>query len=284
MRLFVNNLINVDFSYLDAERGLVGETWIAHVELTGKLDEQGMICDFGIVKKTLREWLDSEIDHRLLVPTASTCLDVTQHEGMVNLGWTFNKQHLSCRAPASAMALVTADAITPPKVAQWCISQLQSIFPDSIEQISLYFNTEHADGPSYHYSHGLKKHAGNCQRIAHGHRSQIKVWRNGELCNQSMSQWANRFQDIYIGTREDVVERSDTHYRFAYAADQGEFELSLPRDRCYLLNTDTTVELIAQHIAEELANEHPRDEFVVKAFEGIGKGAIVGSYSATETE
>jgi 6-pyruvoyl-tetrahydropterin synthase len=71
MRLFVDNLTNIDFSYLCPKRGLVGETWLANVELAGELDEQGMICDFGIVKKILRNWLEHRIDHCLLVPANS---------------------------------------------------------------------------------------------------------------------------------------------------------------------------------------------------------------------
>jgi len=54
MRLFVDQLTNLDFSYLDDKRGIVGETWLAHIELEGKLDKQGMICDFSHVKKKIR--------------------------------------------------------------------------------------------------------------------------------------------------------------------------------------------------------------------------------------
>ena len=68
MHLFVEKLVNIDFSYLDVTRGLVGETWWASTSLEGALDQQGMVCDFGTVKKVLREWLDREIDHCLLVP------------------------------------------------------------------------------------------------------------------------------------------------------------------------------------------------------------------------
>ena len=32
--LFVHRLTNLDFAYLDAERGLVGETWLMDVELS----------------------------------------------------------------------------------------------------------------------------------------------------------------------------------------------------------------------------------------------------------
>jgi len=49
--LFVKKLTNIDFSYLDVERGMVGESWLIDIELTGELDDQGMVVDFGIVKK-----------------------------------------------------------------------------------------------------------------------------------------------------------------------------------------------------------------------------------------
>ena len=37
---------------------------------------------------------------------------------------------------------------------------------------------------------------------------------------------------------------------------------------------DTTVELIAIHMADILASEHPNEQWKVRAFEGVEKGAI----------
>ena len=53
MRLFVNQITHVDFSYLHPIYGVLGETWLIDAELEGQLDNQGMVCDFGVVKKNL---------------------------------------------------------------------------------------------------------------------------------------------------------------------------------------------------------------------------------------
>ena len=281
MRLFVDNLTNLDFSYLHATRGVVGETWLASIELIGELDEQGMVCDFGIVKKMLREWLDTEIDHRLLVPTETTEL--------TRLKTTSNKHELTWKdkvhdesyfieAPKAAVALVKQGEITPESVANWCLSQLKALFPNSVREIRLRFTTERIDGPYYHYSHGLKKHNGNCQRIAHGHRSKIEIWKNNKLNETLMSEWAEKWQDIYIGTQEDLEDTEDypkENATFSYTSAQGYFLFSLPERRCCIINSDTTVELLAKYIAESIKQGDPSNHYEGKAYEGLSKGAIV---------
>lgn len=275
MHLFVDNLTNVDFSYLHPQRGLLGETWLASTQLEGSLDQQGMVCDFGVVKKTLRNWLDDEIDHRLAVPVQSPNLQLLQNGDQIQLTWQFGSQTLTCSAPREAIALVDAIEITPESVSQWSKGQLQAMLPDTLENLGLDFAHETIAGDFYHYSHGLKKHDGNCQRIAHGHRSQIRIWHNDQPAPALEAQWANLFEDIYIGTREDIIEHDNSQIRFAYTTSQGDFELTLPESCCYLIDTDTTVELIASHLADQLKQQHPNDKITVKAYEGMGKGAVV---------
>src|SRR5690606_4481671 len=140
------------------------------------------------------------------------------------------------------------------------------------------FTLEAINGAYYHYSHGLKKHQGNCQRIAHGHRSRIDIWANGKKSPKLEQRWADEWKDIYLATREDLVNRPHhkgvDYYQFAYEAEQGPFEITLPQRCCYLMETDTTVEFIAHHIAQKSRQENP-DAFIrVKAYEGINKGAI----------
>ena len=276
MRLFVDNLTNVDFSYLHSERGLVGETWLASIELEGELDEQGMICDFGIVKKMLRDWLDTELDHRLLVPTQSDALkNITEETDNIDVTWSGKQGDIHCNAPKQAITPATISEVTPESVAEWCIELLTPLFPKTVKKLLLTFTCESINGPFYHYSHGLKKHAGNCQRIAHGHRSKIEIWKNGNPDSELMSEWGKTFADIYIATNEDIVSSNDENTSFAYESIQGAFALSLPTSRCYFMETDTTVELIAKHIAGQIKQTHPNDSIKVKAYEGLSKGAIV---------
>ncbi|MCA0895044.1 6-carboxytetrahydropterin synthase [Microbulbifer agarilyticus] len=279
MHLFVDSLTNVDFSYLHHTRGVVGETWLANAALDGALDHQGMVCDFGIVKKTLRNWLDHELDHRLLVPTRSPHLSMQQDGEQIQLTWALpDGEHITVGGPAQAFALVAVESITPESVAAWCVNELDGIFPTSVDKLSLSFSVESIDSPFYHYSHGLKKHDGNCQRIAHGHRSRIRIDIDSERSPALESQWAERWADIYLGTREDLTgedtQGQTTQLHFAYKAQQGDFTLTIPANRCEILDCDTTVEQLAQYIADVLAAENAGKQITVRAYEGIGKGAV----------
>jgi len=276
MRLFVDNLTNIDFSYLCPERGLVGETWLVHVQLDGPLDNQGMICDFGIVKKKLREWLDEVLDHCLLVPAQSNAILSNTDNGKTSVKLMLPaNEFIQVESPCEAIRLLEVSAITPESTAEWCMRQLQNIFGEGVAAIDLSFSPEAIDTPFYHYSHGLKKHLGHCQRIAHGHRSKLLIWRNNQLCIQSMQELAEKWRDIYIGTEEDRTFEDERFFGFTYVARQGRFHITLPKRFCYLINSDTTVELIAKHIADILNYRYPNEEIRVQAFEGVGKGAIV---------
>lgn len=275
MQLFVNQLTNVDFSYLDAECGLIGETWLASAYLDGALDEQGMVCDFGIVKKILRNWLDDELDHRLLVPTLSDRLTLENEGDRIRLTWQSNKGLISMSSPAEAIALIEAESITPNSVAKHSRTVLTPAFPDNLDQLTLEFAPESIEGAYYHYSHGLKKHDGNCQRIAHGHRSRIEIFLDEKRSGELEVEWSERWRDIYIGTESDIARQTESTIYFEYQAPQGWFELSLPKSCCYLMDTDTTVENIAAHLAMKIAADKTEHKIRVRAFEGLNKGAQV---------
>lgn len=283
MQLFVDNLTNVDFSYLHPDRGLLGETWLANIQLEGALNAEGMVCDFGIVKKVVRQFLDLELDHRLAVPLLSPNLTLVENGEQLDITWKFSdERELHCISPRSSIALIPAEIITANSVSLWCKNQLEAILSSQENEsinVVISFTNEAINGSFYHYSHGLKKHDGNCQRIAHGHRSRIDIWENEKKSPTLENLWATRFKDIYIGSQEDITNETAINnipcYTFSYTAQQGEFYLCLPKSCCYIVDTDTTVEWIAQHIASTAQAENTQSKIRVRAYEGINKGAEV---------
>ncbi|WP_245621641.1 6-pyruvoyl trahydropterin synthase family protein [Sedimenticola selenatireducens] len=277
--LFVNRLTAIDFSYLDPAAGLLGESWLVDIELDGSLDHQGMVLDFSEVKKQVKRCIDQEFDHRLLVPARYAHCRVQQQEHRCDIRFQLTSgETLVHSGPNSAVTLIQAENITEESLIQAIIDRLQPLLPDNIQGLRLRLYAESITGAWYRYSHGLKHHAGNCQRIAHGHRSRIIIYRNGVRDQQLEANWANRWRDIYIGTSSDlqdsVQQDNQLFYHFGYTANQGLFKLEIPSHRCYLVDSDTTVENLAQHIADTLKREHPDDAFRVEAFEGVDKGAV----------
>lgn len=277
--LFVDNLTVIDFAYLDPARGLVGESWIADVVLGGELDEQGMVFDFSNVKRTIKRVIDERVDHRLVIPRGYEGVAWSE-ETPDTFTWTLTDgTRITHRSPDEAVVWLSAERVVPSAVAALLERELMAVLPGNVTDVEIHLREDVIEDAYYHYVHGLKKHLGNCQRIAHGHRSPIRIDRNGHRDYDLEKRWATLWRDIYVGSEEDVTRRwvdehGTAYVTFEYEANQGEFALTLPEQRVYMMSTDTTVELIAAHMADQLKAEFPEDTIRVKAYEGVGKGAI----------
>ena len=244
------------------------------------------MLDFAKVKRTIKNTIDDVADHRLLIPTA--CSEVRWQQQGDRVWMDFDSQqgsmHLAC--PSQAFALIPSEIIDFESVNKFLQKALKEVLPANVEGISLTLRNEIHDAPFYHYTHGLKKHDGNCQRIAHGHRSPVTVFENGVAAPKWDEYWAKRWHDIYLGSDEDCVSvqtltlspqtqvNDNTHLGFHYQAPQGDFQLAMPKSCCDVLPHDTTVELLADYMAQTLSDKVPSSNFKVIAYEGIGKGAI----------
>lgn len=291
MKLFVRDLTVIDSSYLCERRGMVGESWLVDIEMSGELNEMSMLLDFGRVKKLIKSIIDEEVDHKLLVPTECPLVHVhalDNDESTVDLLRPGRAIHLRC--PTQGFAFIPAPQVDKESVTRYLLGVLAKRLPSNIKDLSLTLRSERIEGAFYHYSHGLKKHDGNCQRIAHGHRSPVEILVDGERDEELEFNWAERWADIYLGTEEDRValgelalseraeaslKEGDAHYiGFKYVAPQGLFQLAMPAAEVEMIDTDTTIELLAHYIAREVKKQ-VGDKFVkIVAYEGVGKGAI----------
>ncbi|MCK8122416.1 6-carboxytetrahydropterin synthase [Pseudoalteromonas sp. 2CM32C] len=282
MILFVNSLTVIDFSYLCNKRGAVGESWIVDLTLHGKLNDESMVLDFGLVKKQIKGIIDECIDHRLAIPNSING-SVTEFDEHKTLDCTFgDNHHLAMSAPHQAYCMIDSDEINVESVTAFLVDTILPKLPSNIEKIELSLKPEHSQSFYYHYSHGLKKHDGNCQRIIHGHRSQIGISLDGISMPRLQKEWAMQWEDIYLATSEDQIEPQNLKYIsardndvcFAYTSAHGYFEMAISETRCDILPIDTTVECIAGYIAGQVKAKHPEQNVKITAYEGVGKGAI----------
>lgn len=274
--LFVEQLTVIDASTLCPRRGLVGESWIVDLELEGSLDAQSMVLDFGAVKKLLKRAIDDGPDHTLIVPLHYPGQQTTTLPcGRLQTLFMSAVGGLEHRAPACALTLLEAAEVTPEALIAHLEPQLKHIVPANVARIGITLRQERIEGASYHYSHGLAKHQGACQRIAHGHRSRIGIHIDGVRNAALEADWAERFRDIYLVTGQHLVNDDGERISVAYTAPEGLFELTLPKSRSYLLgqDTDSTVEEIAEHLATQIAAQRPGQKVTVRAYEGVMKGA-----------
>ena len=285
MKLFVRDLTVIDATYLDATRGFVGESYQVDVVLDGEINEQSMILDFSLVKKQIKKIIDAEVDHKLLVPHAASECTVNIEPERTQIDYVLDdKSVIQLKSPHEAYCLLESETITKSLLANYLEHVVLMKLPENVTGLSITLRNEQITTPFYQYTHGLKKHDGNCQRIAHGHRSKIDIYINGEYSEIWVKKWAARWQDIYLASESDVIERADLSFITlkspvpvhcsAYHAPQGYFELLMPASRCEVLDNDTTVEELARFICESIKQEEQKNTVTVYAYEGIGKGAI----------
>lgn len=282
MILFVNDLTVIDFSYLCEQRGAVGESWIVDMTLHGDLNDESMVLDFGLVKKQIKTIIDDTLDHKLAL-TNQAIVETLKSNTQTNVSFNYaNNKTINISAPSQAFCSLKCEKIDEQVVSEYLIAEIMPQMPSNITKIELELRPEETNGFYYHYSHGLKKHDGNCQRIVHGHRSTIGIFENDMKSVRLQKEWALRWQDIYLGSDEDIIEEDSLKFikpvsdafNFAYVAPQGYFELSICKTECEILPVDTTVECIAQYIADELKKNNQSSQYKVVAYEGVGKGAI----------
>ena len=278
-RLFVEALTVLDVSVLDRMRGIIGDSYIVDVVLEGPLDEYGMVMDFGDVKPRIKQVLDQTIDHCLLVPTLMD--GVTYEVGSLTYISPESLVEIHYQAPHHTMIGLPSEAVTPDSIIDYVTPFVREVLSESVTNIHLNLRHESIPDSFYQYSHGLRHHKGDCQRMVHGHRSKINVLRNGHRDHDLEALVAQRFHDAYVGTASDIVARyqkNDVGYvTFSYTSSQGLFKLNIPTDSCLVMESVSTVENIAQYMTDFLAEKCAGDTIEVYAYEGVGKGVMTST-------
>ncbi|WP_447556211.1 6-carboxytetrahydropterin synthase [Vreelandella sp. EE22] len=277
MALFVHQLTHIDVSLWCPEKGLTGCSWQVDATLDGELGEDGMLFDFGKVKPFIKRALDAGIDHTLLVPTQAPDVSVSACEEGLSVR-AVSPYPIEIRGPASAFTLMDAPRVALAELTESLSQELTHTCPENVASVALDLSDEAIDGAAYGYSHGLKRHQGNCQRIAHGHRSRLQIFQHGQRQHALENSWAFWLDNRYLLERADIACQKDGMLTCRYISGEGVFSITLPAERCAVLPYPTTVENIARWLADEIARK-TGVATCVHAFEGFNKGATAQSAS-----
>lgn len=282
--LFLRDFTVLDYAFLDAEDGLQGESFYVSAELGGTLDHQGFIFDFGPAKKLLKKLVDDSFDHKLVVTSRGPGL--TKSES----GWNFATptEKFFYSTPDAGWALIGGARVTPEAIATELAALAKRVLPANVESVrfELRSDSRFEKEANFRYTHGLRYHDGNCQRLFHGHRNPIEVWLNGARDEKWELFLATEWEGAHFTAAPTLVNRAELDLslgrRFfghsglaeiSYSAPQGNFSARLPAARIVLLETEPSIENIAKLGFELIRREGVAGELVVKAYEGLNKGA-----------
>lgn len=296
-RLFINDIDKIDCAIFDPSVGVVGQSWFVDITVAGKLDSNGFVYDFSHLKKLVKQVLKDTVDHTLIIPVQSKLVHYQETDRGelwrlsaksrltgVNSDWTY-------LCPKGAVYPIRAVTVTRELVEAECSRLVRHRLPESVASVEIHLRKEEVEsGQSYfRYSHGITGHEGMCQRLFHGHRSLVEVfvaderrhdleqWLAHEVLGSivhiaSINQVVNPDDDLRPGVRSESTKPLTLSYR----ASLGLYEATVPSNRVFLVEGETSIESLSIELAKLIANEGVEigAPIKVKCFEGIGKGAI----------
>jgi len=292
--LFVRDVTKLDCALFDAAHGVIGQSWHVDLTVSGTLDENGFVCDFGPLKRLVKQTLDATLDHALLIPVGSQMVQYSEtnagehwrlraKDRLTNTDFTYDYQ-----CPKGAVFPIRAIAIKTAVVEQEFAKILRHRLPDSVLQIGIKLREEKLKPTeaTYRYTHGLRGHNGLCQRLFHGHRSKIEVY-VAEERRPDLEHFIAREvfgSNIHIACASQVKSgnfetgargKSLEPITLAYQGSFGAYEATLPSNRVFFVDQETSVECISRNLAKLIKREEGSNARVrVVCFEGINKGAI----------
>jgi 6-pyruvoyl-tetrahydropterin synthase len=293
--IFLNDITKVDAALFDPSRGVIGQTWKVDVTLTGPLNTNGFVFDFSDFKKMVRKVLKSSLDHALIIPINSQsvifkgqsrgeCWVMRARNGKGTL-----EQEWSYISPPGAVFPSRSVALNRQILEQEIVRSLRHRLPPEILNISATLREDEAIPTEavFRYTHGIANHTGMCQRLFHGHKSRIQCF-VGEERRPDYEHYLVRDilgSHVHIATPSQYKAgpeilpgfrgKSKELITLAYEASQGYFEASIPADRVFMVEGETSIECLSRELARVVKREENTSEKVrIICFEGIDKGAI----------
>ena len=118
---------------------LHGHSYIVRLRLEGEIGEEGMIMDFVVLKKKLKQMID-ELDHKTLLPTASQDVRLTVSDDSVE-AVSRGKRYVFPREDVTLLDVPTTTAEEMSKMmTRRMVSEIE--FPSNVRSVSIGLDEE----------------------------------------------------------------------------------------------------------------------------------------------
>jgi 6-pyruvoyl-tetrahydropterin synthase len=298
MRIFVNDATLLDCAALLPNRGPTGKSWAVDVYWTGMQDENGMLFDFSLAKRSAKQTIDHEFDHKLLVH--SNQIRYQSHSQIIVAGAfqeESNEQFFALNSYPGAVKKIsreTLKALENDDVSLLEYDIAQDILrnsPKNISEVQVKLRTPavYREQNYFSYTHSLCSHVGNCQRF-HGHRSLIEVYKNkvfdveksrnlAHFLNQKYiissdyikNNWNTKILQDLENHCQEIEDFKNELFGLEYSGTQGSIGVLISKNKVIRLQNESTIENLAQF----LGSQHNQEEGIeIVAYEGLCKGVI----------
>lgn len=269
--LFYDKITSLDCARLDENFGVIGESYFVNIEVISKPHKDGMIYDFSYFKKDIKALIDKTIDHRLVV--LKNIKGITKKDDSVTLDYDFKDGKLSYTAPENSFCFLENED----SLESFIEKEVLKKFSFETVKVSLKAPND-SDETRFHYTHGLKNHNGNCQRLLHGHKGKIEIYINKKRDRSQEKDFFKRYlkESLHFAHKDDVKKIGDS-ICISYQSAQGTFKLTLPASHVFIMDEETTIENMTSHfldlLRKDLKNKNIND-LEIRACEGLFKGGI----------
>ena len=274
--LFIKDIDRIDSAIWEIGRGIVGQSWHVDVCIEGGLDENRFIYDFSDLKNLIKKTLKSTLDHVLLIPTNDPAIRLSENEHSFSID--DNLSDISYQGPKKSVYFIKSKMVSEALIESELNNILKPLLPSSVSDVRFKIHREiNEGGHFFHYTHGITGHKGNCQRLFHGHRSLIEVLVNSKQRSDLEKIISEKLlkSSIHIAERSQISESTKDKLFLQYTANEGIFRCSIPKNQVVIIEEGTSIETLVEFFASNLEGLLVEgDTLEVRAYEGIGKGAI----------
>ena len=122
---------------------LHGHNYFLKVKVSGELDEQHMVLDYGVLKEELKK-LTKPLDHKVLIPSKAEGLLIEDNQDSIEIN-SCDKRYIF---PKEDVLLIPIPATTAEELAKYFHDEIKKLWP----KFKLSVNIEEAPGSSAIYT------------------------------------------------------------------------------------------------------------------------------------